>query len=42
MACAGNNGNFSGYFTLSRSIWQGCPISVLLFLSRSTIKQNSK
>ena len=31
-ACAGNNGNFSEYFTLSRSIRQGCPISALLFL----------
>ena len=31
-ACAGNNGNFSKYFKLSRSIRQGCPISALLFL----------
>ena len=31
-ACAGNNGNYSEYFTLSRSIRQGCPISALLFL----------
>ena len=31
-ACAGNNGNYSEYFKLSRSIRQGCPISALLFL----------
>ena len=31
-SCAGNNGNFSKYFKLSRSIRQGCPISALLFL----------
>ena len=31
-ACAGNNGNYSKYFKLSRSIRQGCPISALLFL----------
>ena len=31
-ACVGNNGHFSGYFKLSRSIRQGCPISALLFL----------
>ena len=31
-ACVGNNGYYSEYFTLSRSIRQGCPISALLFL----------
>ena len=31
-ACAGNNGNYSEYLKLSRSIRQGCPISALLFL----------
>ena len=31
-ACVGNNGNYSEYFVLSRSIRQGCPISALLFL----------
>ena len=31
-SCVGNNGNYSQYFTLSRSIRQGCPISALLFL----------
>ena len=31
-ACAGNNGNYSEYFILSRSIRQGCPISAILFL----------
>ena len=31
-ACVGNNGNYSEYFKLSRSIRQGCPISALLFL----------
>ena len=31
-ACVGNNGHYSKYFKLSRSIRQGCPISALLFL----------
>ena len=31
-ACVGNNGHFSNYFKLTRSIRQGCPISALLFL----------
>ena len=31
-ACVGNNGHYSKYFELSRSIRQGCPISALLFL----------
>ena len=31
-ACVGNNGHYSEYFKLSRSIRQGCPISALLFL----------
>ena len=28
----GNNGHYSEYFKLSRSIRQGCPISALLFI----------
>ena len=39
-ACAGNNGNYSEYFTLSRSIRQGCPISVFLFLLMVEILAN--
>ena len=31
-ACVGNNGHYSKYFKLTRSIRQGCPISALLFL----------
>ena len=31
-ACVGNNGYYSNYFKLTRSIRQGCPISALLFL----------
>ena len=31
-SCVGNNGNYSKYFKLSRSIRQGCPISALLFI----------
>ena len=31
-SCVGNNGYYSNYFQLSRSIRQGCPISALLFL----------
>ena len=31
-SCVGNNGYYSAYFKLSRSIKQGCPISALLFL----------
>ena len=31
-ACVGNNGTYSPYFKLTRSIRQGCPISALLFL----------
>ena len=31
-ACVGNNGFFSEFFKLTRSIRQGCPISALLFL----------
>ena len=31
-ACVGNNGEYSEYFKLSRSIRQGCPISALLFI----------
>ena len=31
-ACVGNNGHYSTYFKLTRSIRQGCPISALLFL----------
>ena len=30
--CVGNNGYFSPYFKLTRSIRQGCQISALLFL----------
>jgi len=31
-SCVGNNGHYSEYFKLSRSIRQGCPISALLFI----------
>lgn len=31
-SCVGNNGYYSEYFTLSRSIRQGCPVSALLFI----------
>ena len=31
-SCVGNNGHYSNYFKLKRSIRQGCPISALLFL----------
>ena len=31
-ACVGNNGYYSDYFSISRSIRQGCPISALLFV----------
>ena len=31
-SCVGNNGHYSNYFKLSRSIRQGCPISALLFI----------
>ena len=31
-SCVGNNGYYSKYFKLSRSIRQGCPISALLFI----------
>ena len=31
-SCVGNNGSYSAYFKLTRSIRQGCPISALLFL----------
>ena len=31
-SCVGNNGFFSPFFKLTRSIRQGCPISALLFL----------
>ena len=31
-SCVGNNGYFSKFFVLSRSIRQGCPISALLFI----------
>ena len=30
--CVGNNGYYSNYFKLTRSIRQGCPISALLFI----------
>lgn len=39
-ACAGNNGKYSEYFILSRSIRQGCPISALLFLLVVEILEN--
>ena len=29
-ACVGNNGYYSNYFQLSRSIRQGCPILILI------------
>ena len=31
-SCVGNNGYYSKYFKLTRSIRQGCPISALLFI----------
>ena len=31
-SCVGNNGYFSKFFEISRSIRQGCPISALLFI----------
>ena len=31
-SCVGNNGYYSDYFRVSRSIRQGCPISALLFI----------
>ena len=31
-SCVSNNGYLSNYFTLSRGIRQGCPISALLFI----------
>ena len=31
-SCIGNNGYYSKYFKLSRSIRQGCPIFALLFI----------
>ena len=31
-SCVGNNGYFSTFFKLTRSIRQGCPISALLFI----------
>ena len=31
-SCVGNNGYYSKFFKLSRSIRQGCPISSLLFI----------
>ena len=31
-ACVGNNGRYSNYFKLTRSVRQGCPISALLFI----------
>ena len=31
-SCVGNNGHYSEYFKLSRSVRQGCPISALLFI----------
>ena len=38
-SCVGNNGYYSKFFTLSRYIRQGCPISVLLFILVAEIKQ---
>ena len=32
LSCVSNNGHFSEYFSLSRGIRQGCPISALLFI----------
>ena len=31
-SCVGNNGYYSNYFRITRSIRQGCPISALLFI----------
>ena len=31
-SCVTNSGYISNYFTLTRGIWQGCPISALLFI----------
>ena len=31
-SCVGNNGYYSEFFELTRSIRQGCPISALLFI----------
>ena len=46
-SCVGNNGFFSPFFKLSRSIRQGCPISAMLFLLVAEIlaihiRQNKK